>query len=119
LLGAEARGRRLAGPVATVHADLESWRPRPASCALVLCTGYWDSAVFVAAAQAVASGGLLGWEAFTAAARRVRPTLPARWCLGPGEPASLLPSGFDVVSQQDMPDDEHGTKRRLLARRLR
>jgi SAM-dependent methyltransferase len=118
-LAHEARRRGLSGPITLVHADLGAWHPQPGSFALVLCTGYWDSAVFVAAAQAVASGGLLGWEAFTAAARRVRPTLPARWCLGPGEPASLLPSGFDVVSQQDMPDDEHGTKRRLLARRLR
>jgi SAM-dependent methyltransferase len=119
LLAHEARRRGLSGLITLVHADLGAWRPRPGSCALVLCTGYWDSGVFTAAAQAVEPGGLLGWEAFTVAARRVRPSLPARWCLGPGEPASLLPPGFGVVSQQDLPDDEHGTKRRLLARRHR
>jgi SAM-dependent methyltransferase len=117
LLAREARRRGLSGLITLVHADLGAWHPRPGSYALVLCTGYWDGAVFTSAARAVAPGGVLGWEAFTAAARRVRPTLPARWCAGPGEPASLLPPGFEVVSQQDMPDDKQGTKRRLLARR--
>lgn len=117
LLGQEARRRGLAGRITLVHADLASWRPDPAGYALVLCTGFWDPAVFAVAAQAIKPGGLLGWEAFTVAARRARPTLDPAWCLGPGEPAALLPSGFTVLTQQDVPSPDHGDRRRLLARR--
>jgi hypothetical protein len=60
---------------------------------------------------------VLGWEAFTIAARRVRPTLPAAWCLRPGEPAILLPDDVTEISQEDLPDDQRGARRRLLARR--
>jgi SAM-dependent methyltransferase len=119
LLGAEAERRGLDRLITLVQADLTGadWRPRPASYALVLCTGYWDRGAFASAVPAVAAGGLLGWEAFTAAARRVRPRLPAAWCLGPGEPAALLPAGFAVVEQRDLPDSPGGARRRLLARR--
>ncbi len=79
----------------------------------MLATGFWDRAVFATAVGAVRAGGLLGWEAFTIAARRDRPGLPAAWCLRPGEPAALLPPGFKVLGQQDVPGD----RRRLLARR--
>ena len=117
LLGEEARRRGLGRLLTLVRADLAAWRPQPVSYSLVLCTGYWDSAVFAAAADAVAAGGLLGWEAFTAEARRARPGLCPGWCLDPGEPASLLPARFTVLAQQDLPDGECSTKRRLLARR--
>jgi len=100
-----------------VQADLGSWRPDPGGYALVLGTGYWDRAVFGTAAGAVAAGGALGWEAFTADAQRVRPGLCADWCLDPGEPAALLPAGFDVLEQRDQPDCQGGGKRFLLARR--
>jgi SAM-dependent methyltransferase len=113
LLGREARRRGLAERITLVHADLGTWRPAPEAYALVLCTGFWDGAVFAAATGAVAPGGVLAWEAFTAEARRVRPRLPAAWCLGPGEPGVLLPAGFAVLDQHDAPD----AKRRLLARR--
>ena len=83
----------------------------------MLATGFWDPAVFTAAARGLAPRGVLGWEAFTAAARRARPALPAAWCLGPGEPATLLPDGIAVISQDDIPDDQRGARRRLLARR--
>ena len=117
LLVREARRRGLGELITPVHADLGQWRPPPGGYALVLGTGYWDRAVFAAAAAAVAAGGALGWEAFTAAARAVRPGWPAGWCLRPGEPASLLPAGFTVLSQDELPDREHGDRRRLLARR--
>ena len=117
LLAAQARRRGLGDLIRLVHADLGAWRPEPGGYALVLGTGYWDRAVFAVAARAVAPGGALGWEAFTAQARRVRPGLCPDWCLGPGEPASLLPAGFAVLGQPDLPDDRHGTRRRLLARR--
>jgi SAM-dependent methyltransferase len=117
LLGQEARRRGLAGRITLVHADLAGWCPDPAGYALVLCTGFWDPAVFAVAARAVAPGGVLGWEASTVAARETRPGLNPAWCLGPGEPATLLPAGFDVLSQQDQPDPDHGARRRLLARR--
>jgi SAM-dependent methyltransferase len=116
LLAREAARRRMAGPVAAVQADLTSWRPRLESCALVLCTGYWDPDLFAAAARAVLPGGLLGWEAFTTDALLARPGMPAHWCLGAGEPASLLPSGYDVLSHEDVPDSS-GARRRMLARR--
>ena len=117
LLGAEAQRRGLGQLIALVQADLGAWRPEPGSYSLVVCTGYWDRPVFAAAAAAVAAGGLLGWEAFTAAARRARPGLRAGWCLEPGEPASLLPARFTVLAQQDLPDHQCSSKRRLLARR--
>lgn len=118
LLGEEARRRQLTDLISLVHADLGAWRPQPAGYSLVLCTGYWDRGVFAAATGAVAADGLLGWEAFTADARRARPSMPAAWCLGPGEPASLLPASFAVLSQRDLPDNQAGARRQLLARRL-
>ena len=113
LLGAEARRRHLEQLITLVHADLAAWQPDPAGYALVLCTGYWDRALLDVAAAAVRPGGLLGWEAFTTAALRERPGMNPGWCLGPGEPASLLPAGYRVVDQTDVP----GGRRRLLARR--
>ena len=116
LLGREARRRGLAGQIDLVHADLAAWRPDPGGYALVLCTAFWDPAVFAVAAGATAPGGVLGWEALTDEAGRSRPRLPAAWCLGPGEPATLLPAGFAVLSQQDVGGGP-GARRRLLARR--
>ena len=113
LLGEEAARRGLGDLVTLVHADLREWRPRPSGCSLVLCTGYWDRELFAAAAEAVRPGGALVWEAFTLEARRDRPHLPVEWCLGPDEPASLLPAGFTVAG--DLPRDS--TKRAILARR--
>lgn len=113
-LGAEARRRGLGPLITLVQADLGRWRPEPPGYALVLCTGFWDRAVFGRAAGAVLPGGLLAWEAFTEAARRDRPRMPAEWCLAPGEPASLLPDGYTVLDQAD---DASAGKRRLLARR--
>jgi SAM-dependent methyltransferase len=117
LLGREARRRGLGHLITTRHADLGQLRLPPRHFALVLCTGFWDRGVFTGAAESVAPGGLLAWEAFTAGALRTRPKLCAGWCLAPEEPASLLPAGFEVVRTTDLPDNERGTKRRLLARR--
>ena len=114
LLGDEARRRGLGDLITLAHADLSAWTPEPRSYALVLCTGFWLAGVFTATASAVADGGLLAWEALTAAARDKRPDLPAEWCLALGEPASLLPPGFTLIDQSDVP----GRKRRqILARR--
>lgn len=117
LLDAEARQRGLGERITLVQADLTTWYPPGGRYALVLCTGYWDLAVFATGAAAVSPGGLLAWEAFTAAARRARPTLRAQWCLGPGEPGALLPADFAVLSQEDI-DSARGARRRLLAREL-
>jgi len=113
MLGDEAGRRGLGHLITLVHADLSAWRAQSRSYALVLCTGFWEQAVFAAAIEAVADGGLLGWEAFTSGARLARPALPPQWCLGPGEPACLLPPDFTVIDQHDMP----GERRQLLARR--
>jgi len=118
LLGAEARRRGLGEEITLVHADLSTWSPPPRSYALVVCTGFWASAVFTAAAGAVAEGGLLAWEAFTAEARLSRPSLAPGWCLAPGEPASLLPPGFTVLDQSDVPGPERTLRRQMLARRV-
>jgi SAM-dependent methyltransferase len=117
LLATEAARRGLLEEISLVQADLAAWRPPPGSYAVVLCTGYWDRDLFPAAANAVAEAGLLGWEAFIADARRARPHLPAAWCLDTGEPASLLPASFEILSQHDLPHDHAGTRRRLLAQR--
>ena len=117
LLAEEASRRGVTDLISLVHADLAAWHPRPGSYAVVLCTGYWDRGLFPAAADAVTVGGVLGWEAFTADVRRVRPDLPEAWVLGPGEPASLLPGTFETLSQQELPDARTGAKRRLLAHR--
>jgi SAM-dependent methyltransferase len=114
LLAQEAARRGVADLIDLVHADLGTWRPPRRSYAFVLAAGYWDRALFTPAADAVAADGLLAWEAFSAEARRIRPSLPAAWCLAGDEPASLLPSGFEVISQTDLA--EVG-KRRILARR--
>lgn len=113
MLRAEAQRRGLAELITLVHADLSEWRPEAGGYALVLCTGYWDRALFTVAARAVRPRGVLGWEAFTTAALRERPGLCADWCLRPGEPAVLLPPGFQVLA--DEPADQ-GSRRRLLAR---
>ena len=114
LLGAEAKRRGLGHLITLVHADLSAWTPEPRSHALVLATGFWEAAVFATAAAAVADGGLLAWEAYADDARRTRPGLPPEWCLKPGEPASLLPPGFGVLDQSEVPGRD---RRRLLARR--
>ena len=116
MLAREAARRGLAGLVTLVEADLAEWRPAAAGYALVLCTGFWDRAVFAAAATAVRPGGVIGWEAFTTAAHQARAGLPAAWCLASGEPASLLPAGFVVLGECDI-GGGRGAKRRLLAQR--
>lgn len=135
-LESEAARRGLAGLITLAQADLVSWRPEPASYALVLCTGYWDgdTDLFEAAADAVLpggavrpgddvlpggavrsrSGGVLAWDALTAAVRLRRASVPKGWCLAEGEPASLLPDGWRVVTQYE-PADAEGSRRRLLA----
>jgi SAM-dependent methyltransferase len=117
MLGDEARRRGLDHLITLVHADLAAWQPRPRSHALVVCTGFWSRDVFAAAAEAVALGGLLAWEAFTAEARRARPDLAPEWCLGPGEPGSLLPAGFGVLDQSDVARRKGAMRRQMLAGR--
>jgi hypothetical protein len=112
LLADEAERRGLSGLITLVHADLRVWRPEAGAYSVALCTGYWDRDLFPAAARAVAPGGLLGWEAYTIETRRDRPSFPPAWCLADGEPASLLPPGWLILGQTDLP----GAKRRLLAR---
>ena len=117
LLGDEARRRGLSHLITLVHADLSAWPLQPRSHALVLCTGFWASAVFTRATDAVAAGGLLAWQAYIAEARRTHPTLAPEWCLAPGQPASLLPPGFTLIDQSDVPAREQPVRRQMLARR--
>ncbi len=64
-------------------------------------------------------GGLLAWQAYTAEARSSHPSLAPEWCLAPGEPASLLPPGFTVIDQSDVPSRQQPVRRQMLARRAR
>jgi hypothetical protein len=114
LLEREARRRGLAEMISLLHADLVVWRPEADTYALVMCTSYWDRALFPPAARAVVPGGLLAWEAYTMAAMRSKPCCSRGWCLDAGEPASLLPPGWQMLSQTDSADR---SKRRLLAQR--
>jgi SAM-dependent methyltransferase len=102
-LGNEAARRGLTGMLELIQADLAVWRPAAAHYALVLCTNFWDRGAFDVAVSAVADEGVLAWEALTAAAHAARPELPTQWCVGPGEPASLLPAGFEILDQHDVP----------------
>ena len=113
LLGDEARKRGLGHLITLVQADLTAWSPEPRSHALVLCTGFWLTSAFAAAASAVADGGLLAWQAYTAEARRSHPSLRPEWCLAPGEPATRLPQDFTLLNQSDTP----AGRRQMLARR--
>jgi len=49
LLAAEAARRGVADRLAVVHADLAAWAAGPDRYALVLCTNFWERAVFHAA----------------------------------------------------------------------
>jgi SAM-dependent methyltransferase len=119
LLGDEARHRGLGGLITLVHADLAAWSPRPASHALVLCTGFWAADVFATAAGAVAPDGVLGWQAYTGDARERHPSLRPEWCLGPGEPASLLPADFSLLDQREVVHCGQLVRRQMLARRIK
>jgi SAM-dependent methyltransferase len=115
LLADEATRRGLGHLITLVHADLSAWSPEPRSHALVVCTGFWDRAVFAAAAEAVAPGGVLAWQAYTAEALGSHPGLAPEWCLAPGEPASLLPPALTLLDQRDVPPSP---RRQMLARRV-
>lgn len=117
VLAGEAARRRLAGLLTLVQADLGSWRPQAGTYALVLCTGYFDRALFAAAARALVPGGVLGWEALSAQARLARPSLCPDWCLAGGEPASLLPPGWTVLAEGELRGGRL-PRRSLLARRI-
>jgi hypothetical protein len=121
LLWNEAARRGLSEMLTLVQADLGRWQPGAVRYALVLCTNFWDRGVFAAAVPAVAGDGVLAWESLTAAARERRPEVPAEWCVGPGEPASLLPGRFEILDQHDVPapPGQPAEKRQLLARRRR
>jgi hypothetical protein len=112
LLADESDRRGLSEMITLVHADLSVWRPEPGRYSLVLCTGFWDRDLFPAGVGAVAPGGLLGWEALTVETLREQPHIPIAWCVMPGEPASLLPVGWHVLHQTDIP----AAKRRILDR---
>lgn len=116
-LDREAARRGLDERLTLVHADLTSWKAGGPTYALVMCRYFWSAAVFIQACDAVAPGGLLAWEAPALTDPSVS-HVRAEWCLAPGEPASLLPPGFEVLHQVDISRDRE-VSRRTLARRLR
>jgi SAM-dependent methyltransferase len=116
-LGGEAERRGLGPRLRLFQADLLTWPLPEQRFSLVLTTRYWEPAVFPRALAAVAGGGLLAWEAFTLAEQKYRPTFRREWCLGAGEPATLLGPEFLVLEETDQDDGQRAT-RRLIARRL-
>lgn len=119
-LTSEAERRGLGARLHLFQADLLTSLTGPLAeqrFALVLATRYWEQAVFPRALDAVAAGGLLAWEAFTLAEQKYRPTFRSEWCLGAGEPASLLGPEFLVLEETERDDGQSAT-RRLIARRL-
>jgi hypothetical protein len=91
------------------------WTPPRDSYALALCTYFWMADVFSKACGAVTHGGLIAWETFALARGADPPRHPERY-LTAGQPASLLPAGFEVLDQHDI--DGHGKPaRRMIARR--
>lgn len=116
-LHGEARRRGLADRVWCVRADLRTFALPPEAFGFVLATLFWDPAVFRAARDAVAPGGLLGWEALTgngdAESRRFR--------VSPGELSASLGARWEVLREDD--GDDHGPRWhetcRLLARAAR
>ena len=116
-LQAEAEARGVAERITCVQADLATWRPpEDRRFALVLCVMYWDRIVFDYAWPVVQDGGLIAWQGFTADQVRYRPSIRPEICLQDGEPASLLPADFKMLTEQDI-DDGHRAVRRLIARR--
>ncbi|MEV6712893.1 class I SAM-dependent methyltransferase [Lentzea sp. NPDC051208] len=112
-LMAEARRRGIEQRITPVFEDLTTFTPPVDAFSLVLCTCYWNSDLFARACAAVAVGdGLLAWEAVSDAEHGFRRS----WCVGPGEPAALLPNGYVVVQEEDVPSGKHDS-RRVLARR--
>ena len=96
--------------------DLYAYRPPTRAFALVFCRRFWDPAVFAAGCDAASVGGLVAWEAFLHDPAEGGPPIDPRYCLAPGEPASLLPTGFRLLAQS-----VHGEPERrwvtMLARR--
>ncbi|SVB20031.1 uncharacterized protein METZ01_LOCUS172885 [marine metagenome] len=115
-LQAEAQARGVSDRINCVQTDLAMWRPpEDRRFALVLCVMYWDRTVFQYAWPAVQEGGLIAWQAFNTDQVKYRPIIQPKFCLQCGEPASLLPEGFTMVSEHDV-DDGHRAVRRLIAR---
>jgi len=115
LLGEEARRARTRPPATTARAE-PIWRHGARSRSVIrscCAPGYWDSAVSrCRRGWRWPAGGLLGWEAFTAEARRARPWVVPR--LVPGSrrasisaprqvhgPGPAGPSGWRVQHQEE------------------
>ncbi|MPY80376.1 MAG: methyltransferase domain-containing protein [Actinophytocola sp.] len=99
---ASRRGLR----VECVLADAHAYQPE-GEFALVMAIRFWDPDVYATACQAVASGGLVQWEALADPGG-------GRWRVRPGELSARLPEGFLVLSEQTASDAS-----RLTARRVR
>ena len=117
LLERETGERGLTNQIRLITADLLQWKPAEKSFALIICTFFWDKNVFASACDAVMDGGIIAWEAFTPGERQHQPSLPLEYCLAPGEPASLLPSNFELIEQTERNDGCQ--TRRFIARRTK
>ncbi|CAM4306298.1 Methyltransferase domain protein [Mycobacterium basiliense] len=115
-LSEEAGRRGIAERLTLLHADLHQWAPDGANYAVVMCRFFWSATVFARACGAVRPGGILRWEA-PALTDPPSTHVRAEWCLAPGEPASLLPDGFEVLQQFDRAQDGESV-RSMFARRL-
>lgn len=118
LLAGGARALGLDARIEVALRDLYVYRPPTRTFALVLCRDFWDPAVFVVGCDAASVGGVVAWEGFVHDPAQGRPPpIDPRYCLAPGEPASLLPAGFRLLEQVER--GEPGRRRvAMLARRV-
>ncbi len=114
----EAEVRNLARLIQCLQVDLSVWSPVAQQFALVFGLRYWDSDLFVRACEAVLPGGYIAWETFSLAEQTYRPRFRTEWCLLDGEPASLLPEGFVIVSEEELDNGEAATRRLIAQRKL-
>jgi 2-polyprenyl-3-methyl-5-hydroxy-6-metoxy-1,4-benzoquinol methylase len=98
-------------------ADLSVWQPPKETFSLVLGLKYWDKQCFLNACQGVMKGGIIAWETFNKRHLCYHPHFRSEWCLDTQEPANLLASNFEILSEQDF-DNGHIATRRLIAQRL-
>nr|VFJ75986.1 MAG: Methyltransferase domain-containing protein [Candidatus Kentron sp. FW] len=115
LLAEEIKRRGLDDRIECVLADLPAWVPPRRDLALVICSFYWDRAVFGYACELVAPDGYLAWEGFSPLHKKYKPD--SKHTMDEDEPLSLLPASFTVIEHRDVDDGRSTVSRRLIARR--
>jgi SAM-dependent methyltransferase len=80
----------LAAQVTFLHADLDGWRPAPASYDLITCFYFLDRSLWPSLRAALCPGGLICMQTFHTGQLALRPQTDPAHLLAPGELAALL-----------------------------